>query len=176
MSRLPIRLWGDPVLRSKAQPVGEITEEIRTLAADMAETMYDAPGRGLAAPQVGVSLRMFVMDCHWKDDGERAPVVVIDPEILDASEETAMHEEGCLSIPDVPVEVTRPAEITMRWRGLDGAVTEQRLTGMEAICAQHEFDHLEGRLIPDVLETDARAKAETVLAALEDRAAQGETA
>ncbi|MAQ84611.1 MAG: peptide deformylase [Maritimibacter sp.] len=175
MSRLPIRLWGDPVLRGIARPVGEITDEIRTLAADLAETMYDAPGRGLAAPQVGVPLRMFVMDCHWKDDGERDPVVVIDPEILDASDETATHEEGCLSIPDVPVSVTRPAEITLRWRGLDGVPTEQRLSGMEAICAQHEFDHLDGKLIPDVLDPDARAEADAVLAALADRAAQGQT-
>ncbi|MBV0910782.1 peptide deformylase [Anianabacter salinae] len=166
MSVLPIRLWGDPCLREVARPVDTITDEIRTLAQDMADTMYDAPGRGLAAPQVGVSLRMFVMDCQWKDTGEKNPLVVIDPVLSDPEDEMASNEEGCLSIPGVPVLVERPAAVTMRWRTLDGSVVARRLTGFEAICAQHEFDHLEGVMIPDRVDAQTRAAIEGPLAAI----------
>jgi peptide deformylase len=166
MSLLPILLWGDPRLTEVARPVGEITPEVRQLAEDMLETMYAAPGRGLAAPQVGAGLRLFVMDCGWKDDGERLPLVLVDPEIVAASEETAVHEEGCLSIPGVPVEVARPAAVTMRWRDLDGVVRERRFEGIEAVCAQHEQDHLDGVLIPDRAEGAARAALEPALRAL----------
>nr|WP_216665593.1 peptide deformylase [Pseudoruegeria sp. HB172150] len=146
---MPVLVYGDERLKQVARPVGEITDEIRRLAADMAETMYDAPGRGLAAPQVGVGLRLFVMDCHWKDGAERDPVVVIDPEIVWESEERATGEEGCLSIPGLPMDVRRPAEIRLLWRTLDGETVERHLTGPEARCAQHEYDHLDGVLITD---------------------------
>lgn len=159
----PIVLWPDPVLSTPADPVGEIDAETLILVADMLETMYAAPGRGLAAPQVGVSRRLFVMDTTWKD-GERAPRVVVDPEIVDRSNETATCEEGCLSIPGVLVPVERPAEITMRWRDETGAVREERLTGFDAICAQHEFDHLEGRVTFDRVPDDVRAEAEAAYA------------
>jgi peptide deformylase len=167
MSVLPIRLIGDPVLRAVATPVGEVTDKIRVLAADMIETMYDAPGRGLAAPQVGVSLRMFVMDCHWKDGVARDPVVMIDPQFVSKSETTKPFHEGCLSIPGIAVEVVRPAEITLRWRDLDGVVCEQAMTGFEAVCAQHEYDHLDGVLNTDRLSEDEAARVAEALAALQ---------
>ncbi len=173
MSLLPILLWGDARLTEVARPVGGITPEVRRLAEDMAETMYAAPGRGLAAPQVGVGLRLFVMDCDWKETGERLPLVLVDPVIVASSEETAVHEEGCLSIPDVPVQVTRPAAVTMRWRDLEGATVERRFEGMQAVCAQHEYDHLDGILIPDRVQGPARAALEPALRQL---AAKGGTA
>ena len=165
MSVLPIRIWGDPVLRQVAAPV-VVDDAVRQLAADMIDTMYDAPGRGLAAPQVGVGLRLFVMDCLWKDGAARAPLVVINPVLSDPSAEVAPFTEGCLSIPDIPAEVTRPAEVTMRWETLTGEIIARRLTGFESVCAQHENDHLDGIMIPDRLSDTGRAEIADRLAAL----------
>lgn len=148
MATHPILLHPDPRLREVCAPVGPVTAEVRNLAADMLETMYGAPGRGLAAPQVGVLRRLFVMDVAWKE-GAPAPVVAIDPEIEAASDETEDCEEACLSIPGQPRVVTRPAAVTMRWTGLDGARGEHRLQGAAARCALHELDHLDGVLILD---------------------------
>lgn len=173
MTRLPILTWGDARLRQVARPVGDITDAVRRLADDMTETMYDAPGRGLAAPQVGVGLRMFVIDAHWKDGAPRAPLVMIDPDIAWRSADTATHEEGCLSIPGVPAPITRPAAVTLRWTGLDGTARERRLEGTEAVCAQHEYDHLDGVLITDRMAPDLLAAAQ---AALDDLARAGGTA
>jgi peptide deformylase len=111
--------------------------------------MYDAPGVGLAAPQVGVLKRLFVMDCI--KEGTPEPMVLINPEIIATSEETNIYEEGCLSIPDQYAEITRPAAVTLRWLGLDGAPHERVFTGLWATCAQHEIDHLNGRLFIDNL-------------------------
>jgi len=168
MAVLPIRLWGDPCLRRIAEPV-VVDDAVRQLAADMIDTMYDAPGRGLAAPQVGVNLRMFVMDAHWKDGDDREPWVVINPVLSDASDTVAPYVEGCLSIPDVPVDVLRPVEVTMNWQGLEGDMFAKRLKGFEATCAQHEFDHLQGVLIPDHLNADGRAEIAEALATLVQR-------
>lgn len=148
MALRPILLHPDPRLRAVCAPVGEVTERVRALAADMLETMYAAPGRGLAAPQVGEGVRLFVMDVDWKE-GAPAPVVAIDPEIVAASEEVASGEEACLSIPERPVTVSRPAEVTMRWTDARGVRADHRLTGAAARCAQHELDHLDGVLILD---------------------------
>jgi peptide deformylase len=148
-----------------ALPVGQVDDRVRGLAADMLQTMYAAPGRGLAGPQVGVLRRIFVIDVTWKE-AERTPRVFIDPELIDASDALHTGPEGCLSIPGVPVAVTRPAEITLRWTDLDGETRTERLTGAEAVCAQHEFDHLNGRLIIDLMDEDARAAAAPALAAL----------
>ena len=144
----PILLHPDGRLRAVCAPVGEVTEAVRALAADMLETMYAAPGRGLAAPQVGEGLRLFVMDVAWTE-GAPEPVVAVDPEIVRASDAAAAGEERCLSIPDRPVVVTRPAAVTMRWTALSGARQEHELTGAAARCAQHELDHLNGVLILD---------------------------
>jgi peptide deformylase len=148
MPVLPIVTVPDDRLRAVSAPVGAVDDAVRRLAADMLDTMYAAPGRGLAAPQVGVLRRLFVMDPGWKD-GALEPLVCIDPEIADPSPDTATRIEGCLSIPDHPVAVTRPAAVTLRWTDLDGARHERRLTGFAAVVAQHEADHLDGRLILD---------------------------
>ena len=167
MSVLPIRVIGDPVLRQIALPVGEVTDDIRALAADMIDTMYDAPGRGLAAPQVGVSLRMFVMDCHWKDGVARDPVVVIDPEVVSRSKTAKPFTEGCLSIPGVPVEVERPSDITLRWRDLEGVDHVADFIDVASVIVQHEYDHLDGILNTDLLSETEAARVAEALAALQ---------
>lgn len=155
MSLRPILIHPDPRLRRRAEPVAEVDDGIRRLAGDMLETMYEAPGVGLAAPQVGVMKRLFVMDCAAKDD-ERQPMVLVNPEITWASEETNVHEEGCLSIPEVYEEVTRPARVRARWIDLDNSPREAEFNGLWATCVQHEIDHLEGRLFIDYLGTVKR--------------------
>ncbi len=152
----PIVLWPDPVLAQACDPVDDITDDIRTLAADMLETMYDAPGRGLAAPQVGVPLRMFVMDCTWKD-GARAPKVVINPEIVSVSETCATGPEGCLSIPGITAPVERHTGVVLRYADLEGKTHQQEFDGFEAICAQHENDHLNGIVTFDRVDPEMRA-------------------
>lgn len=151
MTLRPILIHPDPRLRKVCAPVEAVTDDIRRLAEDMLATMYDAPGVGLAAPQVGVMQRLFVMDCVRDDDSPPAPMVLINPEITWSSETLNTHEEGCLSIPEQYGEVTRPAEVRMQWTGLDGARHEQLLDGLWATCAQHELDHLNGRLFIDHL-------------------------
>lgn len=145
----PILLFPDPRLRKSCAPVGRITPEVETLAADMLAAMYAAPGVGLAAPQVGVLSRVFVMDCTKEPDAPRAPLVMVDPEIVTSSEAVNVYEEGCLSFPEQYAEVTRPAEVRMRWTGLDGKTHERDFGGLWATCAQHELDHLNGKLFID---------------------------
>lgn len=151
MSIRPILIHPDPRLKKPCVPVAEVTADIGKLAEDMLATMYDAPGVGLAAPQVGVLSRLFVMDCV-KEDGEAPrPMVLINPEILASSDEMNTYEEGCLSIPEQYGEVTRPKRVTMRWIGLDGKLQEDEFDGLWATCAQHELDHLNGKLFIDHL-------------------------
>lgn len=157
MPLLPIVQWPDPRLATQCAPLGDVTPEVRALAADMLDTMYAAPGRGLAAPQVGVLQRLFVMDVTWKD-GPRNPMVLIDPEILWLSEAKASGPEGCLSIPGVLAEVERSTSIRLGWTSLDGDRVEAVLEGFAAICAQHEFDHLDGIVTLDRLTPEARAE------------------
>ncbi|QYX58255.1 peptide deformylase [Roseovarius sp. SCSIO 43702] len=147
----PILIHPDPRLKKVCAPVPDITDELRTLAADMLETMYDAPGIGLAAPQVGVLSRLIVMDCEKDEDAEPAPQVMVNPEILASSDETNVYEEGCLSIPEQFAEVTRPAEVEVRWMGLDGEEHRAGFDGLWATCVQHEIDHLDGKLFIDYL-------------------------
>lgn len=155
MTILPILRWPDPRLSQPCAPVAH-GEDIATLAADMLETMYAAPGRGLAAPQVGVLKRLFVMDVAWKT-GAPDPVVCVNPVILRSSDARAVASEGCLSIPGVTAEVERPTEILLRWAGPDGITRDARLTGFAATCAQHEVDHLDGIVTLDRLSPQARA-------------------
>ncbi len=149
MPILPIRHYPDPVLKRRTEPVGRITPEIVRLCRDMAETMYAAPGVGLAANQVGVSLRIFTADCHGPDE-PRQLITMINPEIVDARGEIK-EEEGCLSVPEYVAVVTRYAEVTVR--GLDPEGREQVITGqgLLARCFQHEIDHLNGLLFVDRL-------------------------
>ena len=151
MTIRPILIHPDPRLKKHCEPVDAVTDDIRKLADDMLATMYDAPGIGLAAPQVGVMKRVFVMDCVKEKDAAPEPMVLINPEITWRSEETNTYEEGCLSIHEQYAEVTRPAEVRMRWLGLDGQTREEQFDSLWATCAQHEFDHLNGRLFIDYL-------------------------
>ncbi|WCR11448.1 peptide deformylase [Paracoccus stylophorae] len=151
MNLRPILIHPDPRLKKMCEPVARVTPEIEALADDMLATMYGAPGVGLAAPQVGVLSRMFVMDATRDPDAERRPMVLINPEIAWTSDETNTYDEGCLSIPDQYADVTRPAQVRMRWLGLDGRMHEDEFDGLWATCAQHELDHLNGILFIDHL-------------------------
>lgn len=155
MTIRPLVILPDPVLRLGSEPVGPITGEIRTLVADMFETMYDAPGIGLAAIQVGAPKRLLVIDLQEPEEegGEavRKPMVFINPEILEESEETQPYSEGCLSVPDQYAEVLRPAVIRAKWLDEHGKAHEETLDGLLAVCLQHEMDHLEGILFIDHL-------------------------
>ena len=145
-----ILIHPDPHLRKVIPPVREVTPDLRKLADDMLETMYDAPGVGLAAPQIGAMKRLFVMDCD-RDEPGQAPTVCINPEITWASDEVVTAEEGCLSIPDIYEEVTRPEAIRLKFLDLDGKAQERELEALWATCAQHELDHLDGKLFIDYL-------------------------
>lgn len=143
MAILPILVAPHPVLKRKADPVETVTDEDRELLDDMLETMYDAPGIGLAAPQVGVSKRMLVMDIARADETPR-PMKIVNPEILAASDDLATYEEGCLSFPEQYAEVRRPARITLRYLDETGTKHEIEADGLFATCVQHEIDHLDG--------------------------------
>lgn len=167
MAILPILEVPDPRLKTVSTPVETFDEDLRTLVADMFETMYDAPGIGLAAIQVGVPKRVLVIDLqHEGEDGElvKTPRVFINPEILDPSDEHTLYNEGCLSVPDQYAEVERPSTIRARWQDIDGKVHEEAMDGLMATCLQHEMDHLEGILFIDHL---SRLKRQMVLKKLE---------
>ncbi|CEJ11354.1 peptide deformylase [Phreatobacter sp. AB_2022a] len=149
----------DPRLRQVSEPVGEIDDEIRTLVADMLETMYAAPGIGLAAIQVAVPKRIVTIDLARKDE-EKKPIVLINPEITFTSEDHAVYEEGCLSIPEYYEEVERPAQCGVRYLDLEGRTVEMMCEGLLATCVQHEFDHLNGVLFIDYL---SRLKRDRVI-------------
>lgn len=151
MSVKSILIHPDPRLKKVADPVTEITDALHQQAEDMLATMYDAPGIGLAAPQVGVLNRMLVMDCVKDPEAAPRPMVLMNPEVTWESEARAVYEEGCLSIPEQYAEVERPAEVTVRWLGLDGAPHEETFDGLWATCVQHEIDHLNGVLFIDYL-------------------------
>ncbi|SEK74334.1 peptide deformylase [Jannaschia helgolandensis] len=147
----PILIHPDPRLKQVAAAVSDLSDERRALAADLLETMYDAPGIGLAAPQVGVAERLIVVDCV-KDEGVAPrPLIMFNPEIIAASDRTSVYEEGCLSIPEQYGEVTRPAEVTVRWIDETGAERSEDMEGLWATCVQHEIDHLDGKLFIDYL-------------------------
>lgn len=159
MSTLPILRWPDPRLSTPCAPVGEITDEVARLVAAMLETMYAAPGRGLAAPQVGVLTRLFVMDVNGAT-GPRDPRIFLDPVIVARSDETLTGPEGCLSLPGLVAEVERSAEIALVWRDLDGTEQRETLAGFPAVCAQHEIDHLDGLVTLDRVSAQQRATLE----------------
>ena len=167
MAIRPIFETPDPILREISKPVERFDDELKTLITDMFETMYHAPGIGLAAVQVGVPIRLLVMDLQEPENPEdpesavvKEPRVFINPEILWASETTAPHTEGCLSVPDQYAEVLRPDRIRARWQDEEGGTHEAELDGLLAVCLQHEMDHLEGVLFIDHL---SRLKRDMVL-------------
>ena len=172
----------DPRLKTVSTPVDRFDDDLRALVDDMIETMYDAPGIGLAAIQVGVPLRVLVIDLQPEDeeaepvpcnhDGhhhhhqptKKEPRVFINPEILNPSPDFSIYQEGCLSVPDIYAEVERPAACRVRWQDLDGKVHEEAMEGLMATCIQHEMDHLEGVLFIDHL---SRLKRNMALKKLE---------
>jgi len=165
MAIRPLVILPDAQLRLVSKPVEAVTPEIRTLVADMFETMYAAPGIGLAAIQIGAPLRVVTIDLSKPEakEGEepepRKPQVFINPEVTWASEEHSVYEEGCLSIPEYYEEVERPAEVKVRYMDLDGKMQEIAADGLLATCLQHEIDHLDGVLFIDHL---SRLKRERV--------------
>ncbi|MEY4871796.1 MAG: hypothetical protein RLZZ563_1126 [Pseudomonadota bacterium] len=147
----PILIHPDPRLKKLCDPVTEISSDLGKLAEEMLETMYDAPGIGLAAPQIGVTKRLIVLDCVKAVDEAPRPIAMFNPVISWSSEELSTYEEGCLSIPDQYAEVQRPAEVRVTWLGLDGKMQEEQFSGLWATCVQHEIDHLNGKLFIDYL-------------------------
>ena len=148
MTIKPLIILPDPILHQVSDPVERIDDALRAFADDMLETMYDAPGIGLAAIQVGVPRRMLVIDLA-KEDEPKNPLVFVNPQILATSDEPSLYEEGCLSIPEYYAEVERPASLTVRYQDLDGKTQELEADGLLATCLQHEIDHLNGILFID---------------------------
>jgi peptide deformylase len=146
-----ILIHPDPRLKKPCEAISEITPDIAALAQDMLQTMYAAPGIGLAAPQLGVLKRLIVMDCEKRPDAAPMPTVLINPKVIWSSEELATYDEGCLSLPDMYAEIQRPAEVRVAWLALDGTAQEQQFDGLWATCVQHEIDHLDGKLFIDYL-------------------------
>jgi peptide deformylase len=139
----------DPRLKKRCEPISDITDAHRELARDMCEVMYDEPGIGLAAPQVGEGIRLIVVDTDWtEEDSERNALVVVNPEILEPEGKTIWNE-GCLSVPDFTADVERAESVLLRGTDLDGNTIEDRIGGLRAVCFQHEVDHLDGILFID---------------------------
>lgn len=149
MPLLQIRHYPDPVLKLKAEPVTTFDGPLRRLAEDMLETMYSAPGVGLAAPQVGVSQRLIVLDCSPKDAGQN-PLIAVNPEIV-TREGECCEEEGCLSVPEYYAKVVRSEKVRIRFQDVNGIAHDLEAEGLWAICFQHEIDHLDGILFVDRL-------------------------
>ena len=146
-----IVLHPDARLKKKSVEVENITDALIKLAEDMMETMYDAPGIGLAAPQIGVVERLIVMDCAKKEDEEPDPIIMVNPTIIASSEENSVYEEGCLSIPEHFAEITRPEFVQVEWIDLGGKQHSEEFNGLKSTCLQHEIDHLNGKLFIDYL-------------------------
>jgi peptide deformylase len=150
MATLPIITLPDPLLRKVSAPIERIDEAVIKLAADMLDTMYAAPGVGLAAVQVGVPRRLIVVDAAEKEQVPH-PLVLINPQIVNFGSELRLHEEGCLSIPEVRVEIERPSSVRVAYLDAQGARQELDAKGLLATVVQHEIDHLNGKLIIDFL-------------------------
>jgi peptide deformylase len=150
MAILPILTIPDPILRKKAKPIERVDAELRRLVDDMLATMYEAPGIGLAAPQLGILRRLIVMD-PAKDEAPKSPIVMVNPEILERSQEMRVHDEGCLSIPDFTAEIERPAKTRVSYVDPQGKKKEAELEGIWSTLVQHEIDHLNGVLFIDYL-------------------------
>ncbi|MEQ9327232.1 MAG: peptide deformylase [Rhodospirillales bacterium] len=159
MALLPIITAPDPRLKVVCEPVETVTDDIRKLMDDMLETMYAAPGIGLAAPQVGVTRRVVVIDTA-REDEKPSPMRLVNPEVVWASEETKIYDEGCLSVPEHYSEVERPDRVRLRYLDTDNRQVEIEVDGLTAVCVQHEIDHLDGILFVDHI---SRVKREMIL-------------
>ena len=167
----------DARLKRKSEPITEITDAHRELASDMCDVMYDEPGIGLAAPQVGVAIRLIVVDTEWNDEGnDRDPLIVINPELVQP-EGSLTWNEGCLSVPDYTADVDRAQRVTVFGTDLDGNPIEEHAEGLRAVCFQHEVDHLDGILFIDRISRLKRSlyvkKRKKQLAQEEDEAEAG---
>lgn len=160
MARLNILEFPDPRLRTVAEPVDEVTDEIRQLCIDMLETMYEAPGIGLAATQVNVHKRLLV--CDISEDGSK-PMVFINPEIQESSEDLSSYDEGCLSVPGFFEEVERPSKIIIKALNEQGEAFEMEMDGLLSTCVQHEIDHLNGKLFVDYISPIKRKRIRSKL-------------
>ena len=160
MAKLDIITLPDPILRQVSAPVERVDDDLRTLLDDMLETMYDAPGIGLAGIQVAVPKRVVVLDVANEEKEEPGAICMVNPEIISLGDTTRVYEEGCLSLPDIQVEIERPAEITVRYIDRDGAERELTTGGLLATAIQHEIDHLDGKLIIDFM---SRLKRDIVI-------------
>jgi peptide deformylase len=166
MAILPINIYGDEVLRKKAEPVAEITPALVRLAHDMLDTMYDAPGIGLAAPQIGKSICLVVIDITREEDEQRDPMILFNPEIAPEEGENPVvpYEEGCLSVPDIFCDVMRAERIRIRYQNEHGEWVEKRnVDGLLSRCMQHEVDHLNGVLFVDKISTSDRTLTQSKL-------------
>ena len=169
-----ILIHPDPRLKKHCDPMAQVTPDLVKLARDMLETMYDAPGIGLAAPQVGVTKRLIVMDCMKAPEMPR-PLILFNPVVVWSSSEVATYEEGCLSIPEQYAEVERPNAVTVRWMDETGAAPEETFTGLWATCVQHEIDHLNGKLFIDYLGLMKRQMITRKMEKLKREMARGDT-
>lgn len=154
MARMALRnilIHPDPRLKKVCETVPDLTDELRVLADDMLATMYDAPGIGLAAPQIGITKRLIVLDCVKEEGVPPRPIIMFNPEVIEASDEKSTYEEGCLSIPEQYAEIERPSEVTVRWMTREGNEARETFDGIWATCVQHEIDHLNGILFIDYL-------------------------
>ena len=176
MAVLDIVTYPDKFLKEPTRPVEAVDDEIRRIVADMADTMYAAPGIGLAAPQIGVLARVVVMDCAKGEDEEPEPVCLANPEIVWSSDELSEHEEGCLSIPEIYAKVTRPAAVAVRYLDRDGKLRESEFGGLRAVCIQHEIDHLNGKLFIDYLSAMRRQMITTKMKKLKRERARDRAA
>lgn len=172
MAILPILLHPDPRLKKMCEEVETFDDGLRDFAQNMIETMYDAPGIGLAAPQVGVTKRILVMDCTEKD-AEPEPMTLINPKVTWESEELSTYNEGCLSLPEMYDDVTRPAAVKVEFLDVDGAPQEQEFEGLWATCVQHEIDHLNGTLFIDYLSALKRGMITKKMKKLKKERARG---
>ena len=150
MSKRKIVIEPDPILRKKSETLEKVDDELRSLLDDMLETMYSAPGIGLAAVQIGILKRLVVIDIS-KDKEKKNPLFLINPEIISKSKNTSIYEEGCLSLPGHFAEIERPAECQIKYIGYDGKKKEIKAKGLLSTCIQHEIDHLDGKLFIDYL-------------------------
>lgn len=159
MTIKPLIILPDPLLRQVSQPIEQVDSDVLKLADDMLETMYDAPGIGLAGIQIGVARRILVVDVS-REGEEKTPLVIINPEIVASTDERSVYEEGCLSIPEYYAEVERPAGVTVKHIGRDGKEHLLEADGLLATCLQHEIDHLNGVLFIDYI---SRLKRDMVI-------------
>ncbi|MEY8096782.1 peptide deformylase [Falsihalocynthiibacter sp. S25ZX9] len=151
MSIRPILIHPDPRLKKTAEAIETVTPALKSLAEDMLETMYNAPGIGLAAPQIGILKRLIVLDCVKEDGADPEPMIMFNPEVVWKSEALNTYEEGCLSIPEQFGDVERSAEVGVKWIDAEGAAREAKFDALWATCVQHEIDHLNGTLFIDYL-------------------------